>query len=401
MNVLFLSLLYHPETVKEVTALSRVGLQNQANSFQWAMIEGLKNNLRAGETIEIVNSLPVGIYPRQYRRLRLRRKAFGKQFTEIGSLNLPYCKQNQRERTARWMLQRWVEQSSQNRMIVVYSLYLPYLRAVAAVKQRYPEVKTCIIVTDLPGRLGLASGRKGLPQKMEYRMGNESMRLAAQMDGFILLTEQMTEPLSALHKKYCIIEGMTSDQGIAPQQITMPKDSRPAVAYTGTLNRELGIAELLEAFQQMNNVQLWLCGRGDMDAAIADAQSKFDNIHSFGFVPQAQAIYLQSNAELLINPRTNQGAYTRYSFPSKTMEYMHAGKPVLCCKLEGIPAEYDEYLTYIQPQNAEGIRSAVQGMLHKTQQERDDIGRRAKEFVLSKKNNIMQGKKAVDLLRTL
>jgi len=401
MNVLFLSLLYHPDAVNEVAALSRTGLQNQANGFQWAMIEGIINNLRPGETVSIINSLPVGIYPRKYGKLHLQSKAYGEEFVEIGSLNIPAFKQKQRERAARWKIERWVEQSPLNRVIVLYSLYLPYLRAAMSVKQRYSGLKVCVIVTDLPGSLGLASGRKGLSQAMEARMGKQSMRLASQMDGFILLTEQMAQPLSAAHKKRCVIEGMTSDQGVKPETFPLPPDTRPAVLYTGTLNRELGIGELLEAFKQLPDAQLWLCGRGDMDAAVRDAQTKRENIHYFGFVPQAQAIYLQSKANLLINPRTGAGTYTKYSFPSKTMEYMRAGKPVLCCKLDGIPAEYDAYLIYIEPQNAQGIRDAVLAMLARTQKERGEIGRRAKAFVISEKNNIMQGKKAVDLLRTL
>jgi glycosyltransferase involved in cell wall biosynthesis len=138
-----------------------------------------------------------------------------------------------------------------------------------------------------------------------------------------------------------------------------------------------------------------------MEAEAQEAQRKHDNIRYFGFVPQAQAVYLQGKAALLINPRTNEALYSRYYFPSKTMEYMRAGKPVLCCKLDGIPAEYDEYLCYIQPQDAQGIRSAVRSVMALTQEERDGIGRRARDFVLSEKNNGVQGKKALELLRTL
>jgi glycosyltransferase involved in cell wall biosynthesis len=401
MNVLFLSLLYHPDAVKETSALSHTGLQNQANSFQWALIEGIKNNLRPGEAASIINSLPVGTYPRQYGKLRLQSKTYGDGFVEIGSLNIPGCKQKQRERAVRWKIERWAEQSTLNRVVVLYSLYLPYLRAAMAAKQRYSGLKVCVVATDLPGSLGLSSGRKGLPYAMETWWGKQSVRLASQMDGFILLTEQMAQPLSAVHKKRCVIEGITSEQGVKPQAIPLPQDARPAVLYTGTLNRELGIGKLLKAFEQLPDTQLWLCGKGDMETAVRDAQTKRDNVYYFGFVPQEQAIYLQSKADVLVNPRTGAGEYTKYSFPSKTMEYMRAGRPVLCCKLEGIPAEYDEYLTYIEPQNADGIRDAVQAMLSRTKTERDGIGRRAKTFVISEKNNIMQGLKAVDLLRKL
>lgn len=401
MNILFLSLLYHPDAVDQTLALSKTGLQNQANTFQWAMIDGIRENLRPGETLSVLNALPVGIYPKQYKKICLQTHTFDKQFMEIGSWNLPVCKQKQREHATRKYIERWMEQSEQNRMIVLYSLYLPYLRAIAAVKHKYPALKSCVIVTDLPGNLGLASGRQGVLKAMEYRMGEQSLQLASQIDGFILLTEQMAEPLQAEHKKRCVIEGLVGGESVQWQTVAFPQDARPAVLYTGTLNRELGIGQLLEAFQHLPEYQLWLCGKGDMEPLIAQMQKQQDNIRYFGFVSHAQARYLQSKAALLINPRTNQGLYTQYSFPSKTMEYMRSGKPVLCCKLAGIPTEYDDYLIYIEPQNAEGIRQTIQNMMTLSQKERDDIGHRAKTFVLSEKSATMQGFKAVSLLRKL
>ena len=401
MNILFLSLLYPPGSEREVANLSRVGLQNQANAFQWAMIGGICSNLREGETLSVLNSLPVGIYPKQYKRLFLHWKTADPELVEIGSVNLPYCKQAQRERAARRYIKRWAAQSAQNRTVIIYSLYLPYLRAAAAVKDQHEDLKTSVIVTDLPGGLGLSSGRQGLLKRLEYRMGERSLRLAGLMDGYILLTERMAEPLMAAHKKRCVIEGLTAEQAVTPEAIELPKDPRPAALYTGTLNRELGVGLLLEAFAGLPDYQLWLCGRGDMEPDIKRASQTLGNVRYYGFVPQAQAIYLQSQADVLINPRTGEGEYTKYSFPSKTMEYMRAGKPVLCCKLDGIPAEYDAYLTYIEPQTAEGIKAAVRSMLVRTQNERDAIGCRAREFVLSEKNGVTQGGKALALLRSL
>ncbi|MBN1777462.1 MAG: glycosyltransferase [Clostridiales bacterium] len=401
MNILFLSLLYHPDDARETSALSRTGLQNQANGFQWAMIEGIRKNLEEGEMLSVLNSLPVGVYPRQYRKLRLRGKAVGVGFREIGSLNLPYFKQKRRKRAAEREIEAWAMQSPLNRTVVIYSLYLPYMRAAAVVKRRIPDLKACMIVTDLPGDLGVASGRQGIMKKIEYMRGRKSIWLVAEMNGLIMLTKQMAVPLFALHQKLCVIEGMTAAINAEPEPIDMPDDARPAVLYTGTLNRELGIDILLNAFSGMSEYQLWLCGKGDMEDAIREAQAKLDNIRYFGFVRQAQAVYLQGKAAILINPRTNGGIYTRYSFPSKTMEYMRAGKPVLCCRLDGIPLEYDEYLNYIKPQDAQGIRDAVRGLMALPQHERDGIGRRASEFVLKEKNNITQGKKALDLLRSL
>ena len=48
-----------------------------------------------------------------------------------------------------------------------------------------------------------------------------------------------------------------------------------------------------------------------------------------------------------VNPRPGAADFTRYSFPSKTLEYLDAGKPVLAYRNDGIPPEYDEHLLYI------------------------------------------------------
>ena len=52
-----------------------------------------------------------------------------------------------------------------------------------------------------------------------------------------------------------------------------------------------------------------------------------DSWHSF---PSAQSLWP-------VNPRQNNEEFTKYSFPSKTMEYLASGVPVVAYKLDGIP----------------------------------------------------------------
>ena len=61
MNILFLTLLYPEETKVQTAAASRDGLQNQIDNYQRAFVRGIRENLRKGESLELVNSLPVGI----------------------------------------------------------------------------------------------------------------------------------------------------------------------------------------------------------------------------------------------------------------------------------------------------------------------------------------------------
>ena len=117
--------------------------------------------------------------------------------------------------------------------------------------------------------------------------------------------------------------------------------------------------------------------------------------------PSTQHWQCRQGRTALINPRTAQGVFTRYSFPSKTLEYMRSGKPVLCCKLEGIPDEYDPYLRYIQPQTAQGIRDAVRALLTQPDTERTAAGELARDFVLREKNAKAQCANLLTFMRGL
>lgn len=401
MNVLFLTLLYHPDDVEAVSRFSRTGMQNQINTYQWALIDGIRQNLAQGETLTILNSLPVGVYPLQYGKVILKGKTHSDGVRELGSINLPYCKQRARARHAEKEIERWVNQSPNHRTLLLYTQYLPYMQAVIAVKKRHPDVKVSVIVTDLPNEMGLSTGRRGLMKRFERSMGERSLTLCRKLDGFVLLAAPMVEALAVKDRRWVVIEGLVQDDVRQTASLETPEDPRPAVLYTGTLNRELGIGELLQAFRALDSTQLWLCGRGDMSAEVQQAAREYDHIHYFGFVPREAALFLQNKAFALINPRTGAGEYTRYSFPSKTMEYLQSGKPVLCCKLEGIPDEYDAYLRYIHPQNAQGIRNAVEALMALPDEQQADIGKRGRDFVLREKSSRRQGEKLLRFLRSV
>lgn len=401
MNLLFLSLLYHERALAEATKNARDGLQNQINNYQWAMIDGLKHNMNSEEKLDIVNALPVGVFPTHYRKLSLPDRNWSESFRELGSLNLPWVKQWQRQRKATVAIRSWAMADPNNRHILLYSLYLPYMKAIAKVKRQMRDLKATVIVTDLPNELGIASGRRGLLQRIEYAMGNRKTELCREFDGFVLLTEHMAEALPVEGKAQMVIEGLVLAQGVEDSSQEEQEKPLPVVLYTGTLNRELGIKELLEAFEERTDCALWLCGKGDMEKEIERACKEHSHIQYFGFVSQAKALSLQSQADILINPRRGEGLFTRYSFPSKTLEYMRSGKPVLCYPLEGIPSDYEPYLCYISQEGAKEIGEAVSALLALPREERLKIGENAKNFALSQKNAVMQSHRLLAFLRKL
>ena len=118
----------------------------------------------------------------------------------------------------------------------------------------------------------------------------------------------------------------------------------------------------------------------------------------FGYVPKKTINELQQKATILVNPRQNNDEFTKYSFPSKTMEYMLSGKPVVMYKLDGIPDEYDNYLTYVNGNDATSFADTMTKICDLTDTEREKIGNAAREYVKEKKNSVAQTKKIIDLM---
>ena len=105
-------------------------------------------------------------------------------------------------------------------------------------------------------------------------------------------------------------------------------------------------------------------------------------------------------ATLLVNPRPTDEEYVKYSFPSKTMEYMASGTPVLTTVLPGMPKEYHPYVYLLEDETAEGIAKKLKLVMAESDEVLFHKGQRAREFVLEQKNNVIQGKKILDMLES-
>ncbi|MBR5547049.1 MAG: glycosyltransferase [Clostridia bacterium] len=398
MNLLMLTLMYPRDQLDEVTANVKDKLQNQINNYQWAFVEGIRANLGETEKLDIVNCLPVGVYPLQYRQLLLKTGMHDNHtIHQLGCINLPFFKQVFRAVNTAKAIEQWAAQSKENRTLLVYTQYLPYLQAINKVKKKYPDLKTAVIVTDLPNEMGLSTGRKGFLKKMETLLGNQSLELLRKMDGFILLTPPMKEALKIEDKSVEIIEGLILSNVELP---SAPEPAKKYFLYSGTLEKELGVFEMLNAFAKMPEYDLWICGHGSLTDQVKEYENQYSNIRFWGFVPQKEALAMQAGATGLLNPRQPDGLFTRYSFPSKTLEYMRSGKPVLCCKLEGIPKDYDPYLNYMN-EGAEGIIAAVRNLMLLSDAERKNMGEISRAYVVEHKNPSVQCRKLLDLLRNM
>ena len=173
------------------------------------------------------------------------------------------------------------------------------------------------------------------------------------------------------------------------------------VVYTGMLHKRFGIMDLVQAFMLIgnSNYRLILCGIGDAEADIIKSSKVDSRIVFKGQVSREEVLKIQADATVLVNPRKNTELFTKYSFPSKTMEYLASGTPVVAYKLDGIPDEYDQFINYVPDNPIESLARILTEICEKPESWRKEMGSRAREFILRNKNCVVQTKKILDLIK--
>jgi glycosyltransferase involved in cell wall biosynthesis len=170
------------------------------------------------------------------------------------------------------------------------------------------------------------------------------------VDSFVLLTEQMKNALPVGDKPCRVVEGIVARMPQSMEAEDVPQKEK-YIVYTGKMDRAFGIRELVDAMELLpgDEYRLVLCGRGDSyDYAVA-AGRKDPRIMALGQVSPEEAARWQKKSAVLVNPRTNVGEYTKYSFPSKNIEYLLMGKSVVAYMLDGMPRCYSDFLYEIDP----------------------------------------------------
>lgn len=218
-----------------------------------------------------------------------------------------------------------------------------------------------------------------------------------QYDLFVFLTKFMAEIYNPNNRPYIIMEGSV-DHTLQLDSDSYSQHDKKIIMYAGAIEAEYGFNELVQAFMKLSiqNIELHIYGGGKFVSKLLEYQKNDSRIKYMGIVSNEQVVAAEKQATILVNPRLSNQEFAKYSFPSKTSEYMVSGTPLVTTKLPGIPDEYFEHLYLFEEESIEGFAKKMQEILSLPCTELRQKGRDAQEFVLKNKNNIVQTKKIIN-----
>lgn len=173
--------------------------------------------------------------------------------------------------------------------------------------------------------------------------------------------------------------------------------------YAGGLHKRYGLGMLVDAFHKLpyDNCRLILYGSGPYVDELKEVSAKDARIDYRGIAPNDVVVEEEKKATILVNPRPTNEEFTQYSFPSKNMEYMASGRPLLTTKLPGMPKEYYEYVFLFEEESIDGYYKTLERMVNTKRGKLDEKGEEAQKWVLKNKNNVVQTQRIINLVSSL
>lgn len=399
-----LKILYLGSVIKQSDCNSHVGASIAANKMQLGILNELfaryKNNLC------IYSQYPIASFP-------IEKKVFIKHYkfeleNNIFSINVPFInifllKQFSKVLNTFFLLLFWALRNKNNNRIIITFNSFPDISLAALAVTKLFRIKSICILADLPIDVVKRSPLKKIARNLDELLTRFSIK---KYSSLVVLNKNAVSQF-APHSQYIVIDGGIDENEI----LQMPLDEKTyirdipesiIVVFSGALVEYNGIKNLIELVKyiQNKNFRLKIYGSGPLQSLII-AKSEVDpRIQYMGNVSNDEMRTIQRHANFLINPRPVNHPVSLVTFPSKLIEYLASGTPVISTKLNGITKDFYDCLFILNNEEPELMAQEIDGILSLPQEEIEIKTKRALQLLINKKTWKIQSQKLIDLIES-
>jgi glycosyltransferase involved in cell wall biosynthesis len=372
------------------------------NKFQLNFIASL--GAAAGSPIDVMSFMPAAMFPRGRQILygadRHALRA-GQQASYIRYVNLPVVKQATQALSILAGVLAWQwKHRAERRVVILYNVFAPHALPVLAARM-LAGGRAVVLVADTPHDFYGFGGLWGVLERIDMFL---QIRSIARFDGQISLTEMIVADFAPAVPAIVVEGGVDEDEVCSDASGVVDDDEDiRSVLFSGTLNEINGTRLMLDAFALIDDqrYRLRVFGRGPLEDLVAEAAKRDSRIEYLGFQPNREIMREQRRATVLLNPRPSRQRITRYTFPSKVLEYMLSARPVITTPLPGIPSDYSRHLFLATDETSQGLATTICDVCSRPDEELGAFGDAARTFVLTKKTWRRQGERVFEFVSGL
>ncbi len=220
----------------------------------------------------------------------------------------------------------------------------------------------------------------------------------SKFDKYILLSKHMVSEIDLKKRPYMVLEGIGAE--VIFQEESLSDRKKNIVMYAGGLAKDNNINLLIEACSHLKTLdELWICGVGECEEEVIKSSENNPKIKYFGRVDHQRVLEMQRKAKVLVNLRNPNEILTKYSFPSKIIEYMSSGTITLSTRLEGIPDDYFNYIVSLDSLDVNELKDKLYNIFNLGNDEYLKISRNSQLFIQKEKTAGKQCKRIIDFIK--
>ncbi len=214
------------------------------------------------------------------------------------------------------------------------------------------------------------------------------------VSGVIAMTPQLASKLTP-GKLSLIIPAIHNPSVVQVNQFRKRDRNTFSIGYFGTLNRDYGIELLLSAFKLANRDKwkLVIAGAGDLQEEIRCMATTDRRVMYLGFLSLDEMVQAYQVVDVLVNPRRTSVPIASLAFPSKLVEYLGTGKPVITTDLSTLDKDFRDHLIVMQTDTPEELIRCLDEVASWTDEQLESWRDKTMAFVRNELSPSTQGKK--------
>ncbi len=291
----------------------------------------------------------------------------------------------------------WSHRQARNRIVFTYNLTEPSgIFTYVAARMIRAKAIAAVIDINIPGQTILATPLRRLDFWLQKK-------LIPRFDGLVVVNDRISHDF-APETPFVRIEGGIREeilQRFSNNPLTRkPNATQFTIVSVGTLNEANGFLDLLKAFALLpgDSYRLRIAGRGPLIDMVKKAALADPRIEYCGYLSFDQVLALYQTADVLINMRLTQRVNTSYFFPSKMMEYLASGVPVISTCTGHVEDQYSEFVFLLRDESPAGLARLIEQVATLDPDLRSQKAQAAREYILKHNSWNAQGRRVVQFI---
>jgi glycosyltransferase involved in cell wall biosynthesis len=216
---------------------------------------------------------------------------------------------------------------------------------------------------------------------------NGQKRLIPKVDGLLIANQAIVDDF-APNRHSLLLEGGVMESLVHRfENFPRKMDDSFHVVFAGQLSVLNGITLLLDAMKliEASDIKVSILGGGEFAAKVKEAADADPRITYHGLCNHEEVLKVYEQADLLLNLRRTDYQTHRYVFPSKVVECLATGRPLLTTCTGHVEKEFGDLVFLLRDESPLALAETIKDLAQMSKEERLAVGTKAKDHVLEHK----------------